>query len=369
MIETTNKKYMLETSYENLEGKEELIKNILVKFEMLLNKEDYYNFQERVYKLNKMLNAINKQTTTVSHFEDFEGLSSSLLKQSSNITQKTLSLDHLSALLDELLRNKESLDKKYFCLATSSSEDGEDELPTKLPVRVEKRKSFLRNLYNYELFLKTYIYEKSLIKEKQTNDDVTSMGQAFTTLNTVESSNLSINNLTITSTKPMEVDSPLTNTPSSSKTENGCNSNKTLNLTPLIKKSFFEDLEVHKIKENRRRSLIEESKSGLAAINVAKRMSGIFNTQMLHSYSHKETKPVESPEKRQGTDQKCEISQFLSLNGNLQLNSVQPVPKRSSIFTSREDFLSNIGETEEYYINISVEGSIKSAGDCENQNN
>jgi hypothetical protein len=363
MTDLANKKFSLETSCESFAGKEELIKNILIKFEALLNKEEYYNFQERVYKLNKMLNSVNRQTNSVSHFEDVEGISSSFIEHSSTNNHKILSLESLSEILDDLLKNKESMDKRYICLTTSSSED--DDMQSKFPVRVEKRKSFLRNLYNYELFLKTYLYEKSVSQEKQCEDNT---HVAMTNLNTVESSNLSINNMTMTSTKPMEVEveSSLLHTPSSSKTDNNPGSNKTLNLTPLIKKSFFEDLEVHKIKENRRRSMIEESKSGLAAIQVSKRMSGIFQSQILNSYSHKETRLGESNEKKQcEVDSKCQISQFLTINTNPQVNSMQPLPKRSSIFTNKEELLSNIGENDEYYSQLSIEGSLKSEEDCD----
>lgn len=363
MTEIKNKQYALETSYENLDGKEDIIKSILSKFESLLNKEDYYNFQERVYKFNKMVNSVNRHTSRVSNFEEGESVSPSFKNTSNEGNNRILSLENLSLLLDELLKNKDSQEKKYVCLTTSSSEE-EEIICANIPIREEKRKKFLRNLYNYELFLKTYLYEKSLTSEKQQMGELANINTAFTTINTVESSNLSINNITGISIK--QIESTLINTPSSCKTENESESNKTLNLTPLIKKSFFEDFDVQKINGNRRRSMIEESKSGLAAINFSKRLSGVFESQIVNSYSHKEKKAeISSNQYEKVIDTRHQISNFISSNSNILLNTTQPLPKRSSIFVSREEFLSNIGENDEYCSNFSIEKSLKSDEDSD----
>ena len=88
---------------------EEQTNEIITKFDKLLNKEEYYNFQERVYKLNKALTSIaNSQNLNVSSFNSSGSTPENPKRVNPEID---ISPNKLLKMLDELIREKEVQEK------------------------------------------------------------------------------------------------------------------------------------------------------------------------------------------------------------------------------------------------------------------
>jgi hypothetical protein len=355
---------------ESLSGQEELIHKILGKFELLMNKEEYYNYQERVHKLNKAFCAITKaKNLSVSNFNENVDLGKG---QNQGHSSLEMNLEMLSTLLDDLIREKENGCFDKMGMITSSSDEGESEPfrnREKILTQSSRKKSFIRNLYNYEMILKTYLYEKNI---SNSNDPM----QMLEDLVGNVTANFSTNNMTLLSNKLTTINesSSLCSTPYSKFTSEEENSNK--NSTPMIKKSFFEDKDTKKtLLENRRRSLIEEPKINLGGYgqHPQKRKSSFIQYKNCHSYSNNkkpEFRTSEEKSEKATTDQN-EISQF-----NCNLNSKEskslapyfnpdPAERRESIFRDRDNFLTHILENEEYYTNMSIDRELNSDGDAE----
>lgn len=352
---------------ESLSGQEELIHKILIKFEQLMNKEEYYNYQERVHKLNKAFFAITKaKNLSVSNFNENIDLGKA---QSQAHSSKEMNLEMLSTLLDDLIKEKESgcFDKSG--MITSSSDEGDGELfrnKEKYLTQSSRKKNFIRNLYNYEMILKTYLYEKNI---SMSNDPI----QMLEDLVGNVSANFSTN-MTLLSNKLTTINesSSLCSTPYSKFTSEDENSNK--NSTPMIKKSFFEDKDTKKtLLDNRRRSFIEEPKINLGgfAQQSQRRQSSFLQYKNCHSYSNNkkpEFRTSEEKSEKASIDQN-EISHFncnlVSKESKSLAPYFNPLDRRESIFRDRENFLTNILENEEYYVNMSIDREINSEGDAE----
>jgi len=342
MNDNTIKESQTQISYEEFIGKEELVIQILTKFDLLLNKEEYYNHQERVYKLNKAYCSINKAIDlNVSNFiETPEG--------SENINKPTLdlSLESLSLLLDELLKEKESntLDKDYLSMLTSSSEEDSKISACKVTPN-RRRKGLFKNLYNYELILKTFLYENNMVETRLKEED----SQMFENLtNKSTPTNLK----TLNPRKSLLYEDPiLIGTPSNSKISKDQDSSaKSSNLTPMLKKSFFEDSDIKNCFNNRRRSHVEQIKTHgqfNISLNTSKRKSCMENLTSQYANSHSNTKPINA------MMEELEVKENSEMVSQFNWPSTKD-DKRGSIFRD-QNHLTNIVENEEYATNLSME--------------
>jgi hypothetical protein len=120
---------------------------ILNKLNKLLTKEEYYNFQERVYRTNKALSSISKSNVVVSNFNPDEGKQIIL---SQDFSQE--SLEQVLEELDKLLLDKQTNGSTIMSFTTSSSEEDQGEEVSK--------KTLLKNLWNLELNLRSQMHER-----------------------------------------------------------------------------------------------------------------------------------------------------------------------------------------------------------------
>lgn len=338
MIDDTIKESQMQISFEEFIGKEELVIQILTKFDLLLNKEEYYNHQERIYKLNKAYCSINKaKDLNVSNFNETSKDSEKCFRPNT----LGLSLESLSLLLDELLKEKESntIDKDNLeMLASSFDEESKNSSSKVNPTR--KRKELFKNLYKYELILKTFLYENNMVESGLNNED-------SYILDNLTNRSTPTNHKTLNPRKSLIYEDPiLIGTPSNSKiSKEQDSSNKSSNLTPMLKTSFFDDSEIKNCINNRRRSHVEQVKTMghfNISLNASKRKSCMENLSSHYANSHSNTKPVnimmEELEIKQDVDM---VSQF-NWPKDRETND-----KRGSIFRD-SNYLTNIVENEEY---------------------
>jgi hypothetical protein len=375
----------------NIVDKEGLIAQILYKFDMLFDKEEYYNHQERVYKLNKAFSSISKaHNLSVTNFSENLEKTQELKRRSSSNLQEAfgkleISLENLSQILDGLLEKKDE-DKNYL-ISSSSSEDEKTLNLNTLDVSSmsNKKRKLLKNLYNYELLLKAYFFEKSLSLEN-VSENQKQLLEDFG--GNVTPSNFSTNNMTNESTcralKNENEDNSLLYTPISKISNHENMSAKTYIGTPLIKKSFFEDKEIKKCLNKRRRSLRDEHLCGQGStlLQEQRRRSHIFEKIPLVSLSHSnkrsgnclQSNSEENNENEGGFNDNIveEISNFnINLFSENQMSTIDTQSKfqekRCSIFIKeKENFLTNITENEEFYGSLSL--SDKSFSDSEEEN-
>jgi len=280
----------------------ELTHEIISKFDKLLNREEYYNFQERVYKLNKAIISIaHSQNLHVSSFNS----NNSNGNTPENVKRVNSNLDispnKLLKMLDELVKEKESnshqVGKKedfninksdstiktnfngdYSFTASSSEEDtafdGIQQSLSNIELNrdnlAQKKKRLFKYLYNYELLYKTILLEKSLNRienESKENSEPSKKNEQVPLINERKiCEEIGMNaELLSNFSKSRKKDSnisdsstPISNIKSvkgkSSLGENGSS-------TPSINKFFFEDKEFqNRINNKRRRSLMEEQK-------------------------------------------------------------------------------------------------------------
>lgn len=279
----------------------ELTHEIISKFDKLLNREEYYNFQERAYKLNKAIISIaHSQNLHVSSFNSNNSNSNTpenVKRVNSNLD---ISPNKLLKMLDELVKEKESnsgqvgkngdhninksdspittnINGNCSFTASSSEEDTPiDRIQQPLSHmelnrdNAQKKKRLFKYLYNYELLYKTILLEKSLNRienESKENSEPSKKNELETLFNERKiCEEIGMNaELLSNFSKSRKKDStisdsstPISNIKSikgkSSLGENGSS-------TPSINKFFFEDKEFQsRINNKRRRSLMEEQK-------------------------------------------------------------------------------------------------------------
>lgn len=383
---------------------EEQTNEIITKFDKLLNKEEYYNFQERVYKLNKALSSIaNSQNLNVSSFNSSGNTPENTKRVNSEID---ISPNKLLKMLDELIREKEAQEKtdltqeissrkpasndnqnNYF--TGSSSEEDEthshkndniNEIqmvssasPYKLDNFSKKKKKLFKYLYNYELLYKTFLFEKSLNRIETESQSISSspmskihpdekligeeIGMNFGLL-----SNLSKNKKF--STNVSDCDSSLTSSILKSQKDRSIRFDFGTS-TPSINKFFFEEKEfLCKIEIPKRRSMEEEPKM------VMEKNPESINHRRRSDFLHKLSQPIPSQGKKKTSSHTSNIddsfvSRFDSvlndeddhrddsvstMNTSNALN-LPNYQKRSSVFKEKYEkqyFLSNIYENDEY---------------------
>lgn len=376
----------------NLKEKEELISNILYKFDLLFDKEDYYNNQERVYKLNKTFTSISRaKNLSVTNFTSPEKVETKgegmNYKANSNknlqevLSKLDISLENLSKILDDLLEKQGESSDHLFTSSSSEECDRNENLSTK------KKRRLMKNLYNYELLLKAYFFEKS-------PEDAT------------EQSLKNLKDEHVEPDKPIEPTDTLVSksnchTPISKMSKNDTKVAKTLNNTPVINKSFFEDEEIKKSMDRRRRSYLDGSDSNFIHLHPGnnsylqkqRRRSHIFeggptislshsNNMKIHHSVNSFSKEVEKGEPVNFTsefnDNNNLFNEISTFNINLNDNSIGAITstqlkedltkedslfnknnfneKRTSIFRDKDNYLTNITENEEFYANLSFDG-------------
>jgi hypothetical protein len=142
----------------------ELKQQILDKLNKLLSRQEYYEFQERVYRTSKALNSIARSSDiTVSNFMDIDDIP----KEKKDFTLE--SLKEITEALDGLLMEKKDKNSIMYLLASSSSDEEVDELPEE-----RSKKCLMRNLWNLELTLRAQLLEKSLEKAEHRNSSTLS---------------------------------------------------------------------------------------------------------------------------------------------------------------------------------------------------
>jgi hypothetical protein len=408
---------------------EDLILKTLSKFDQLFEKEEYYNHQERLHRLNKALNSIHKsQNVSVSKFNLNNRKSNPNLEE--KLKEKLeINLFKLNELLDCLLKEKEdhSLNNyesisTFDCLLTSSSEEDEKEkekgdnnlsegneddvninmnMNVSRPKQSEKnKKRIMKNLYNYEIFLKSLFFEKYLKNENETprgQNHGKVLEEFSRNLNfDINTTNFSTNNFNsnccIYSSENMSMNN---NTPITSKINSKDASPLNFNgSTPVIKKSFFEDKDIKNIIKRgaRRGSMNDEviSKMGNSYLNHQRRRSDIvgigigslsenFKRSSHYNNSAFGSKNVDGDAENildTISDFNIEISKNLNLNkppsiknhqnSNISFNN--PLEKRTSIFKDTSSLM-NIIESEEFYSNFSKQREEDSNDEEEEDDN
>jgi hypothetical protein len=142
------------------QNSDSLKQQILDKLNQLLNKQEYYDYQERIYRTSKALNSIARSKgVEVSNFMDIDNET----VETKDFSQENLE-DVITA-LDELLLEKKDTNSIMAMLTTSSSsEDDTSESQAEV-----SKKCLLRNLFNLELTLRAQMHEKSLDTLPNTN--------------------------------------------------------------------------------------------------------------------------------------------------------------------------------------------------------
>jgi hypothetical protein len=194
------------------ENHDALKTEILNKLGQLLNKQEYYEYQERVYRTNKALSSIVRaKDIQVSSFLDTPKEATS---ESENLT--AFNLRDILETIESLLKEKQENNSIMSYLTTSSSEEDAMEVDTTCPEKA--RKHLIRNLWNLELTLRTQMMEKNLAYIDKLDYDSRRIYDAHssTTMNTSTFS-------------------------SPCKNQNAFKS--AITATPLMKKNFFEDKE------------------------------------------------------------------------------------------------------------------------------
>jgi len=383
---------------------EEQTNEIITKFDKLLNKEEYYNFQERVYKLNKALTSIaNSQNLNVSSFNSSGHTPENTKRVNSDID---ISPNKLLKMLDELITEKEAQEKsdltqeissrnpasnenQNHSFTGSSSEEDEtsshklDNINDIQPVNSassskqdnfsKKKKKLFKYLYNYELLYKTFLFEKSLNRIETESQSISSspmskvhpdekligeeIGMNFGLL-----SNLSKNNKF--STNVSYCDSSLTSSILKSQKDKSMKFDFGTS-TPSINKFFFEEKEfLCKIEIPKRRSMEEEPKM------VMEKNPESVNHRRRSDFLQKFSQPIPSQGKKKTSSYISSIDDSFVSRFDSVLNdeddhrddsvstmntSIAPnlpnYQKRSSVFKEKYEkqyFLSNIYENDEY---------------------
>lgn len=387
----------------------ELTQEIISKFDKLINKEEYFNFQERIYKLNKAIISIaNSYNLNVSSFNS--NLPNNDTPENSKKVNPHLDIspNKLLTMLDELLIEKENNEKSLLntkkindniidqdnnchgnCSFTVSSSDDEDMNIRSITNQndcnisstamistnnfTKKKKKLLKYLYNYELLYKTFLLEKSLNKIESDSIENSESSKSKTveaTEKICEEIGMNMNLLSnFSKNKKISKNVSDASTPNSNFKSVKNMSIKCENApsTPSINKFFFEDREIQqKINNKRRRSLMEEQKIIIEKnpeLNVNRRRSdfmlgisqyGNIRSQYFTSnnISNNENSFVSKFETGlcidDENDSDDETVSIVTSNIVSRFNDNQ---KRSSMFrdkNEREYYLTNIYEIEEF---------------------
>lgn len=354
--------------------KEDIVVSILAKFDTLMSREEYIQCQQRIYKLNKAFSSIvNSQNVSVSIFStDVEMTSPKKIKLQSEILEFE-NLKKLEKLLDDLLLEKSqnqynTLTSLSQCVTTSSSEDEKAMLKFNSNLCNSKaKKHLLKNLFSYEILLKTYLFESSL-----TTNEFSKLGPEE--IYGKNLSYLSNNTLNLDHMKSKNIfDTPLSksNFPQSFKSASAFQ-------TPQIKKSFFQDKEIKINLAKRRRSLREteyKSKLNLDFLQSDRRSSDII---FFEAGTRIETLNLnfssENPEEANQVTNFTTETQSKRKNSiglmSFKISSQTESERKGSIFRDRDNYLTNIIEKEEMLCseNSNSDSYSYSDSDVENSN-